>query len=1192
MLQTASAQVFVDRDPAGMPIQHDGTSVAPLDPLSVGTGAAWFDANADGHLDLYITMRTGNNLLYLGDGNGGFVESAVAFQVHDPTGDGSGVAVADFNNDGYDDLFLANSRSDRLLRNDGGTGFTDVTAIAGIDLTDESRGTSASWADYDLDGYVDLYIANHVPMSGAGNADTQDHLYRNNGDGTFTDVSGLLADAGTITGATFIGGWMDYDLDGDADLIVINDCVTPNYIPNQVFRNDGDTHPVLDWNFTEVSPLLGVDSCANGMGLAMGDYDRDGMPDYFFSNIGSTILFQNTGAGFVDASVSAGTGGQPWPLFSWGTCFFDADLDGWEDLFVVFGSHHFDSATDPHYDQFFLNDGNGVSFTNRSGDLNLADSMRGRTVVVGDYDRDGDRDLAIINYGEDIRIKENDLVHAHHYLDIKLHGTKSNRNGIGARLRIRTPDGDVQWRQLYSGSSLGGGDELTVHFGLGTNDRVDTLHLFWPGATVPQVVTDIMADQRITIREYDPGAASITFQDVATALGVDGACGLCSTGNGVSFADFNGDGRDDLTFGTQAGDSVLFYVNNGSGFDKLPSLVNATERNMTPLWFDYDNDGDKDLLLANFQGQNRLYRNDGNLSLTEITATCGLLSQIDPTYSACAADYDQDGDLDFYLGNWFSTTYTNYLYRNDGSDTFTEVGVAAGVDDSLNLTLASGFFDYNNDGWVDLYNSQDRHFSFNSLFHNNGDGTFADVSAQSNTDIGIDAMNVGIGDYNNDDFMDIYVTNTVGAQDNTHPYNVLLRNNGNGTFTEAAADVGVEMFDVTWGGNFVDVDLDRDVDLYVSAMHQTATSSSDLFINQFPLDTFIAIEPPGMESDTMNSFANAIGDIDNDGRPDIAVNNGNYFGQVNKFQLWRNTSNLDGHWLKIRLRGIESNRDAVGSKIEFFIDGQKYIRYTQCGSAYISQNSFTEMIGTGTHHTIDSLRVIWPSSGKTTTLYQVVTDRTIDIYETDVIYVNRTAAGGNNGLSWPDAFTDLNDALAFASESHIKEIWVKADTYTPHANDRTRSFELVDGVAIYGGFNGTETLRSQRNPALNPVILSGEIGAAGAQDNAYHVVRVPSDVMDCLLDGVIITAGYADGSPGQNDRGGGIFCQGALTCMNVELTACYAVGYGAAIFADGWRAVVHLQDVTLDNHVAAPDGLITGTSLATIKISGTNEVKQ
>ncbi|MDX1407679.1 MAG: VCBS repeat-containing protein, partial [Saprospiraceae bacterium] len=798
------------------------------------------------------------------------------------------------------------------------------------------------------------YIANHVPISGATNADTQDHLYRNNGNETFTDVSALLSDAGDITGATFIGGWMDFDLDGDADLFVINDCLSPGNIPNMVFRNDGDTHPTLDWNFTEVSGLLGVDSCANGMGLAMGDYNRDGIPDYFFSNIGPTILFEGTGAGFTNVTSTAGTGGQPWPLFSWGTCFFDADLDGWEDLFLTLGSHHFDSATDPQQDMFFLNDGNGVSFTNRSAQFNLSDPARGRTVVAGDYDRDGDRDLAIVNYGESILIKENNLVHQHHYLDVRLVGNKSNRNGIGARLRIRTADGMEQWRLMYSGSSLGGGDELSAHFGLGNNDRVDTLEIFWPGSLSPQRVTSVLADQRITVREFDPSTAGIAFDEVAVALGIDGQCGTCGVGNGVSFADFNGDGLDDITYGTQPGDSVLFYQNNGSGFTKLPSLVNCTDKTETILWFDYDNDGDQDLLLANFQAQNRLYRNDGNLNLTEITSSCGMLMQNDPTYSACAIDYDHDGDLDFYLGNWFSTTYGNYLYRNDGSDLFTEVSMAAGVDDSLNLTLASGFFDYDNDGWTDLYNSQDRYFSFNSLFHNNGDGTFTDVSATSNTDIGIDAMNVGVGDYNNDDYLDIYVTNTVNAPQNTHPYNVLLKNQGNGTFAEVAADVGVEMYDVTWGGNFVDVDLDRDVDLYVSAMHQSSTSSSDLFINQFPVDTFLSIEPAGMEGDTMNSFSNAIGDLDNNGLPDIAVNNNNYFGQVNKFQVWRNASNVEGHWLKMRLHGITSNRNAVGSRIEFFIDGQKYIRYTQCGTAYLAQNSMTELIGTGTSHTIDT----------------------------------------------------------------------------------------------------------------------------------------------------------------------------------------------------------------------------------------------
>ncbi|MDX1407842.1 MAG: hypothetical protein R3330_06905, partial [Saprospiraceae bacterium] len=231
-------------------------------------------------------------------------------------------------------------------------------------------------------------------------------------------------------------------------------------------------------------------------------------------------------------------------------------------------------------------------------------------------------------------------------------------------------------------------------------------------------------------------------------------------------------------------------------------------------------------------------------------------------------------------------------------------------------------------------------------------------------------------------------------------------------------------------------------------------------------------------------------------------------------------------------------------------------------------------------------------SGKVSTFYDVSVDRTMDIYETDVLYVYKFATGLDNGLSWQDAFTDLNDALEFAANSHIKEIWVQSATYTPHNSDRSVSFVMHSGVAVYGGFNGTETERSQRDPVLNPVVLSGEIGGPGALDNSYHVVRVPSGVQQAVLDGFLVTGGQADGASMPDQRGAGIYCLGQLTCTDIQVTSCYAADAGAAIFANGWRAQVDLKDVLMENNTSPVNAGVASASLATIQITGNNEVKE
>jgi len=490
-------------------------SVGNLPGVRINTGAAWFDYDRDGDLDLYMTNRVGANHLWRNDGGGVFVDVAADLGVADASHDGSGVAVADFDNDGDLDMYLANGDDDVFFKNlltDTGTAtFIDVTATAFPGITTPQRGATPSWGDYDKDGYLDLYVANHKEIQpGTG---VQDRLFHNNGDGTFTDVSYLLG-LENLNGYGFIAAWTDYDKDGDLDIFLINDCP---YGPlgTKLFRNDGGSDP-LTWTFTEVSESVGVADCRNGMGIAVGDYDRDSWLDYFYTNITSPLLLHNGGGTFTDVTAAAGLDEAYVPetgkkRITWGTIFFDYDLDGFLDLCVAAGTLWIDSTTDPQPNLLYHNDGNGITFSDVSSSSGIDDPGKGRTIVMGDYDGDGDPDLFVVNYGESVFLFRNDYANTtgHHWLILDLQGAGpplSNRDGIGAKIKVTTPDGVVQYWETRSGDSLGGGSDLGAYLGLNTNTVVSEIEVTWPGGTV-QTLANINPNQRMKIVEASPPPA-------------------------------------------------------------------------------------------------------------------------------------------------------------------------------------------------------------------------------------------------------------------------------------------------------------------------------------------------------------------------------------------------------------------------------------------------------------------------------------------------------------------------------------------------------------------------------------------------------------------------------------------------------------------------------------------------------------
>ena len=479
--------------------------------------------------------------------------------------------------------------------------------------------------------------------------------------------------------------------------------------------------------------------------------------------------------------------------------------------------------------------------------------------------------------------------------------------------------------------------------------------------------------------------AQLAFEDVATQVGVNYSYGDSEYGGGVSFADFNNDGWDDITYATEDGAQIYFFENNNGVFNLVTlNGISNTYKTKQVIWIDYDNDGDKDLFVTAIEGVNEFYRNDGGMNFTNISSTIGFFQTDLFTYGTSFGDIDNDGDLDAFISNRTSTEQNqrNYLYRND-EGTFVDITQSSGIpiedeegNENSQLSFCTMFFDYNKDGFQDIYLANDKTDNINRLYKNLGNGTFEDVSVASGSGIAVNAMTTTLGDYNNDGWFDIYITNTQSSQAGNG--NVLLKNNGDGTFTNVAEETGTTFNSLAWGAVFLDADNDTLLDLYVSGGFDGSIGSflSAAFYHQQNDGTFVIPQNIGFENDTRKSFSNAIGDINNDGKPDIIVCN----DTENNF-LWENKTTNTNNWLKVKLEGVTTNRDGIGNTIEIFINGRSQYRYTLAGEGYISQNSYHEFFGLGEATEVDYVKVTWTGTNTEDIIYDVNANQSITIKE-------------------------------------------------------------------------------------------------------------------------------------------------------------------------------------------------------------------
>lgn len=509
--QSDEVPVFEDvSEAAGITARHRGIWSEEDLQGYLAIGQAWGDYDNDGWVDLYVTGNLEPNVLYHNNQDGTFSVSEYAEDVSLSDVPSGGVVWGDYDNDGWLDLYVLNSGANTLFHNDAGGGFSDVTALAG--LGDIGKGTSAAWGDYDNDGWLDLYITNWSCFPECDPVDfsaQQDRLYHNNGDGSFMDVTAAL-DYPMTLGAGFAPAFLDYDIDGDLDLYVVNDKLQ-NDIGNVLWRNDGAG--CGHWCWTNVSKAAGVDLTINGMGLDVSDYDNDGDLDLYVTDmVYNMYLMANNGEGrFSDISHAAGVAIniQADQAVGWGAAFFDYDNDGWQDLYVA-STEYFQtfpelkmSFMNERPDALFQNSGNR-SFKDMSPLSGIDEALATLGVAYADYDHDGDLDLVTGNWNTGYRLYQNQtpMDGDHHWLSVGLRGNDDvNADAVGTRVYLTAENGASQMQTVKIGSGLGGNNQLELHFGLGSAAAAN-LRIVWSSGAECSLA-DAPANQRLLIQYQD-----------------------------------------------------------------------------------------------------------------------------------------------------------------------------------------------------------------------------------------------------------------------------------------------------------------------------------------------------------------------------------------------------------------------------------------------------------------------------------------------------------------------------------------------------------------------------------------------------------------------------------------------------------------------------------------------------------------
>ena len=784
---------------------------------AVGSGLAIGDLNGDGTLYLFVANKTRPNQLFRQVAPFKFVDVTAEAGVGGPpaangVGWKTGVTMADFNNDGFLDIYVCRYNAPNLLYlNDGHGHFKEVGHQAGVDLV--SGSVVGAFEDYDRDGLLDLFVLTNVLDAKRSPDGEVCHLYHNRGDGTFEDVSakaGLSHEPAHGHSAT----WFDYNGDGWPDLYVTNDFAAPDHF----YRNNGDG------TFTDVLATAMPHTTWFSMGSDSADINNDGRPDLFVAEMaGSThfkskvamgdmgglinymdtlvtpqymknAVFLNSGTDrFYEVAKLTGLGSTDW---SWSPRFEDLDNDGWVDLHVTNGMVRpfIDSdllnqikklqsqreiialmkSRPPQKETHlaFRNDHN-LHFTKVQKDWGLDHTGVSFGSVFADLDNDGDLDLIYVNFEDTVSLYRNDCPSGNS-IEVQLRGTASNKFGVGAQALAHTEQG-LQTRRITVARGVLSTSQAIMHFGLGASTRVAELEIRWPSGQV-QKFQDLAANCRYVITEpagpaHPPPAVASRpvdhglFQDRARELGVDYVNQervfddmkrpgqsllpnrMNALGEGIAWGDANGDGYPDIFFAGAAGHGSALYLNDGHGNfsrsrQQQPWDDTIEREAMSALFLDVSGHGAMDLLVVSGGVEadkgsdllrSHLYLNDGHGKFTEAPAAQFSLPPISSAV-ACAADYEHKGALGVFLGGrvvpgQYPTTPESVLLANRDGKLVDITDQACPALRQCGMVTSALWTDADGDGWVDLLVAGE--WMPLRLFHNNHDGTFTEVTKEA-----------------------------------------------------------------------------------------------------------------------------------------------------------------------------------------------------------------------------------------------------------------------------------------------------------------------------------------------------------------------------------------------------------------------------------------------------------------------------
>jgi len=525
-------------------------------------------------------------------------------------------------------------------------------------------------------------------------------------------------------------------------------------------------------------------------------------------------------------------------------------------------------------------------------------------------------------------------------------------------------------------------------------------------------------------------SAQMPFIDVSNELNIwtDHTGGYL--GEGISMADFNGDGVDDLSIAHHLGD-LQFYTGNGEGFVpfelQIPSYAYEAK---CILWADIDNDGDQDLFITYRLAANRLYINEGNLEFTDVSEYCGIDQTNRRSYGACFGDYNNDGLLDLFIANYVSGMDPpfNELYVNLGGGYFEEVTFDGPFGEPLQQNFQGHWVDFDEDGLLDLHLIRDRICFENRYYKQSSNGQFTNEAVPMGLDYSINAMCSSATDFDHDNDQDLYMS--AGMWEG----NYFVVNDGTGNFDPYEATTGdsVQVHLTSWAANWFDADNDGWEDLHVCTGFSTYTSWPAVLQNySYVPDNFFWNEGGVFEEDTTGqfdvaslSFSAVTGDFNQDGFPDLINNVVGEYAQV--LQAVPNVN----RWIKIMLEGTVSNRDGIGAKIRVYRNGLLGYHMTHCGENYLGQNSRWEHFGIGMATGIDSVVVDWPS-GIVDRYYTLEPNQSLLFVEGETVpYVDPCSTGPCPGCTYPEA-CNFDESANEEDGSCDFSCWISASTCGP-----------------------------------------------------------------------------------------------------------------------------------------------------------------